>query len=158
MALTSRVGLAANDRALVADSVSSQALAEALLARAGAGQAQASRVAAMRLHAQVASLDVTETDVARGYIDVPSGSSFSVETTSREGYLVDLIPKAAIFTAVSVRSTWASAELGRDGGTIVACIPPGHDGHTTLSYRFALASDVTAGRYPFPLHLIVRPL
>lgn len=115
-------------------------------------------VAAMQMHYQVPTLTVTATDVARGYVDVVAGSRFSVATTSRDGYVVDLVPRSALFSAVDVMLADVQARLGPDGGTLVARGRPRRDANAALSYRFRLAAGVGPGTYPFPLDLVVRPL
>lgn len=114
--------------------------------------------ATMVLEYQQMAIDITGADVSRGYVDVPGGSRFAVATSGRAGYAVDLVTKVAIFTAVRVHSATASADLGADGGTLVAGRVAGVHAREELSYRFMLAPSVKPGRYPFPLFLAVRPL
>ena len=145
--------------------VTSAQLAEAFVAQlsiAGADrwpwEDPAPLAATMQLHHQVPAFEVTGTDVERGFVDVPQGTRFSVATTSRDGYQIDLLPRAKMFTAFTVRSDEGSAELGPDGGTLVQRSGPRRMHDAELSFRFVLADDITPGRYRFPLHILVRPL
>lgn len=115
-------------------------------------------VAAMQMHFQVPTLVVRDEDVARGYVDVVAGSRFSVATTSRDGYQIDLVPRSTLFRSVEVVLGAARAEIGPDGGTLVARGRPRRDADAALHYRFRLAAGVVPGTYPFPLDLLVRPL
>lgn len=115
-------------------------------------------IAAMQMHYQMPTLTISAADIERGYVDVYAGSRFSVATTSRDGYLVDLVPRLALFRAVEVVLAGVRAELGPDGGTLVARGRPRRDANAELSYRFRLAEGVAPGVYPFPVDLVVRPL
>jgi hypothetical protein len=115
-------------------------------------------VAAMQMHYQVPTLSIDADDIARGYVDVVAGSRFSVATTSRDGYVVDLVPRLALFSAVEVVLAGTRAVLGPDGGALVARGRPRRDANAEVTYRFRLADGIAPGVYPFPLDLAVRPL
>ena len=115
-------------------------------------------VAAMQMHFQPASIDITTEDIARGYVDVSAATRFSVATTSREGYMVDFVPTTSMFAAYRITSRVLEGQLPADGGTLVARGRPRRDANAELSYRFVLGPQARPGRYPFPLHIVVRPL
>ncbi len=123
----------------------------------GDGPEHLPRVAAMQMHHHARTLAVAAADVARGYVDVPAGTRFSVATTG-DGYVVDVVPRLALFSAVEIRLGALRAYLGADGGTLVARGRPRRDAGAEIHYRFRLAGGVAPGVYPFPLDLVVRPL
>jgi hypothetical protein len=149
-------------RCIAAATLASAVALTPLLSSAGGAQlgvgATVPLVAAMKMLYQVPTIEITEADIERGYVEVRGASRFSVATTSRVGYAVDLVAKLPLFAAVHVSSALGSARLGPEGGTLVARGRPRRDANAELTYRFELARDVRPGTYPFPLHLAVRPL
>ena len=115
-------------------------------------------VAVLQVEHQAPELQLTEADIARGYVDVPEGSHLAIRTTSGAGYLLEFHARVPLFTSVSVTSLAGRSEIGRDGGTLVARGGVGHRAATLLSYRFHLDARVRAGAYPWPLAVSVRPL
>ena len=91
-------------------------------------------------------LEVTASDLSRGYVDV--ASRLTIANTSPYGYALDVWPAAAVFSAVDVGGVGALVRLTADGGTIVA---RGQRAH-------ALGLVLAPGRYPWPLRFQVRPL
>ncbi len=112
--------------------------------------------ARLRIDHQQAQLSVTSEDIARGYVDVPAGSRFSVATNSRTGYFVDFHPRVGVFASVQIDGLGSAVQLGADGGTV----SHGNDGLRSvpheLSYRFYLKPALTPGNYEWPLLLAVR--
>jgi len=117
--------------------------------------------ARMRTDYQAGQLAITENDIARGHIDVPAASRFSVTTNSRTGYVIELHPLGDIFQAVQIQGLHGlahTAQLGADGGTIIQRGPIAADTPQQLSYRFILSPGLQPGLYPWPLMLSVRAL
>jgi len=114
--------------------------------------------ARVRMDYQATELKIGLADIARGYIEIPVASRFSVRTNSRAGYLMQFHPVGNLFESVQVKGLGELVQLGHDGGAIVqrGTQPPGltHE----LSFRFTLSSDTQPGLYPWPLLLTVRPL
>ncbi len=114
--------------------------------------------AKMQTNYQAAQLEITDADVARGYVEVSSASRFSVSTNSRSGYIMEFHPVGNIFESVQVGGLGHVVQLGADGGAIVqrGLLPPNltHE----LSFRFNLRSDTLPGSHPWPLLLSVRAL
>lgn len=103
-------------------------------------------------------ITITDTDVARGYVDIPAASQLRVTSNNPAGYIVDFFSRLPIFTSVRVSSPDGGADLGPDGGAIVERGRQGRDMLLNLSYRFNLVERVRPGTYPWPLALNVRPL
>lgn len=108
--------------------------------------------------AQPAQLTITDTDIARGYVDIPAASQLRVTSNNPAGYIVDFFSRLPIFTAVRVSSSAGSADLGPEGGAIIQRGNHGRDLPLNLSYRFTLAAAVQPGTYAWPLAFNVRPL
>lgn len=111
----------------------------------------------LNLEHQQMQLAVTPDDIARGYVEVPAASRFTVTTNNRAGYTLNFQPNAGIFRSVAIQGMGVSAEFGAGGGTI---IQSGAESgvariQTELGYRFYLAAGVQAGSYFWPLSLSV---
>jgi hypothetical protein len=107
---------------------------------------------------QATQITVTPADVARGYIDVPAASRFTVATNSRTGYLLEFHPVGNLIDSVQVGGLGAAVQFDGAGGTIVQRGPPVPDLTQELRFRFALNHEVLPGTYPWPLRLTVRAL
>lgn len=107
---------------------------------------------------QAAQLNISAADVARGYVDVPAASRFSVATNSRSGYLLHFHPLSELFESARVDGLTQAGHIGAEGGTIVQRSPHPLNGAHELNYRFMLRPDVAPGNYPWPLQLSVRAL
>jgi hypothetical protein len=112
----------------------------------------------MELSYQSTQLNITNADIARGYIDAPGAFRFSVNSNSRLGYLMDFHPIGYIFSSVRISGLGDSIQLGADGGTIIQRGMLPKKTSYELGFRFALNSAVRSGSYPWPLQLSVRSL
>jgi hypothetical protein len=105
---------------------------------------------------QAQIITVTANDIARGYVDMPGASRFTVVTPKGGNYFVDFHVRSDLFQSVSIEGLGGQVEIGTDGGT-VAQSGPGLKGATsTLNYRFQLNGNVQPGDYDWPLLLAVR--
>jgi hypothetical protein len=114
--------------------------------------------AKMQTSYQAAQLTITAADVARGYVEVPAASRFSVRTNSRTGYLMEFHPVANLFEAVHVGGLGNPVQLGAEGGSIVQRGPLASNLTHELSFRFSLRPGALPGVYPWPLQMSVRAL
>jgi hypothetical protein len=112
----------------------------------------------MEFSYQSTQLNITNDDVAQGYIDVPSALRFSVNTNSRSGYLLDFYPIGHTFSSVRIKGLGDSIQLGADGGTIVQRGMFPKKTAYELGFRFMLDPAIHAGSYPWPLKISVRSL
>ncbi len=111
---------------------------------------------ALRMQRQITA--ITDADVLRGYVEVPTGSRLRISSNNPAGYFIDFFTRLPIFRSVRVSNSNGSADLGPDGGTIIERGQHGRNLPLDLSYRFMLASNATPGTYAWPLALNVRPL
>ena len=107
---------------------------------------------------QPSEITITNADIARGYVEIPSASQLRVTSNNPAGYIVAFFNRLAIFTSVRISSAGGSADLGSDGGAIIERGRHGRDMLLNLSYRFNLAPQVEPGTYAWPLALRARPL
>ncbi|HJS90064.1 MAG TPA: hypothetical protein VJ738_08895 [Steroidobacteraceae bacterium] len=105
-----------------------------------------------------ASLDVTASDVARGFVEVSGSSQILVTNNSPEGFELEVLTGASVFSSVAVQGLGAEATVEAEGGEIFLPSRRGAAIPLILSYRFQLASGTTPGRYPWPLQFGVRPI
>jgi len=107
---------------------------------------------------QPAEITITDSDIARGYVDVVGGSQLRVTSNNPAGYVIDFFTRLPIFSSVRVTNAAGSADLGPEGGTIIERGQMGRNLPLALTYRFTLASSVQPGTYAWPLALNVRAL
>jgi hypothetical protein len=110
----------------------------------------------MQVEHQADTLTVTAHDVARGYLEVPAASAFTVTTNAAEGYAIDFHPRSDVFSSVFVTGLPDPVEIGAHGGTATLDHPHGRATSHQLSYRFILRRDLAPGRYPWPLQMAVH--
>lgn len=114
--------------------------------------------ARLRTTHQATQLRISGADVARGYVEAPAASRFSVTTNSRSGYLMEFHPVGYIFESVHIEGLGNTVQLGADGGAIIQRGPQSPDLTHELSFRFTLHAGALPGSYPWPLLLSVRTL
>lgn len=103
-------------------------------------------------------LVISSRDVRQAYVDVDEPTRVEVSNNSPQGYVLLVTPHMPGFTAMRVRGAGVQVTLGGEGGAIPE---PGRVGvHMPLAlrYRFLLGPRIEPGRYPWPVHLSVRPL
>jgi hypothetical protein len=114
--------------------------------------------AKLRTSYQAKQIEISAADVARGQVEVPAASRFSVTTNRGSAYLMQFHPVGNIFESVHVDGLGNTVQLGADGGAIVQRGPQTQNQTHELSFRFNLHPDTTPGTYPWPLLLSVRAL
>ena len=98
------------------------------------------------------SIEVSETDIARGYIDVATGPRIEVRTNSREGLLVTFLASGEAVRSVQLRGTGGeSIQLpGPVRGVANHRIEP--------AYRLILAPSARPGTYAWPVQVVATAL
>ena len=103
--------------------------------------------AAFKFHLDNAQLDISNADVARGYIELAAGSRLSMSTGRiRPTVLLDFSPGGGPFKSVAMRAqdVWQAAEKTWHAGAATV---------TALSFRFGLTEKAAPGRPAVPLIL-----
>jgi len=92
---------------------------------------------------------VTQSDIQRGYIDVPAAVAFQVRSNAREGYSLQFEPVSAPFAQAKVTWENSTASVGTDGSWLAHGY---HQGTTAgrLDVRLVLARDAP-GSYSWPV-------
>src|SRR5207244_13199334 len=63
---------------------------------------------------QPASVEVTQSDIQRGYIDVPAAVAFQVRSNARDGYSLQFEPVSGQFVEAKVTWERSTAAIGAD--------------------------------------------
>jgi hypothetical protein len=103
-------------------------------------------------------LGISAADLRRGYIDVLQPTQFTVRSNSPNGFALEVLTVAPMLSSMVVEGLDSDLVLGADGGTIVQRWQKPQAVKLSLKFRFALAPGLTAGDYPWPVRLAVRPL
>lgn len=98
------------------------------------------------------------TDLRRGFVDVPQPASLVVNSNSAAGFQLDVIALNPMIRNIVVDGLESPQILGADGGTLVQRWNGPQSRRLTLKFRIMLAPGTAPGRYPWPLHMSVRPL
>jgi len=116
-------------------------------------------VAKLEVRTAPPAIDVSSSDVERGYVDVANPTQLDVQTNSAAGYVLNVLPRTNLFSRVQVRGLDSRVELGADGGAVVQRWNRNeHRKSLSLTYRFVLRQGVQPGNYPWPVQLNVTPL
>src|SRR5256712_3925292 len=106
---------------------------------------------------QPASVELTQTDIQRGYIDVPAAVAFQVRSNAREGYSLQFEPVNGPFAQAKVTWENSTAAVGADSSWLTH----GYQQGTTagrLDVRLVLAADATPGSYSWPVRFAANSL
>ncbi|MFC5496178.1 hypothetical protein ACFPOE_01410 [Caenimonas terrae] len=109
---------------------------------------------------QPASILVTEADVARGYLAVPSAVQVAVQTNSPAGYVLLVAAQDDFVREIVMSGLDSDIQLGAAGGLVFQ--RGGVRGVTRknldLRFRLVLAKGAQRGEHPWPVQLSVTPL
>ena len=111
----------------------------------------------LNVESQPASLVLTEADLARGYVEVPSVSRIRVRSNDPNGYLLAFDVTAGPFTAIEVTGLGPAARISANGGWLARPFAGTQPVTSELTYRFLLASNVQPGTYAWPVSLSAMP-
>jgi hypothetical protein len=81
-----------------------------------------------------------------------------IRSNSANGYALDVTTVTPMLASVVVRGLESEQSLSGEGGTIVQRWQAPHTVTLSLQFRLVLAPGLAAGRYPWPMHIGVRPL
>jgi hypothetical protein len=115
-------------------------------------------VAHIDLQSVPAALEISASDVKRGYIDVPQPTQLVVRSNSPSGYALDVLTVAPILSSMVIEGLNSELVLGADGGSVVQRWQGPQAVNLALKFRFSLAAGLMPGTYPWPVRVAVRPL
>lgn len=115
-------------------------------------------VVKFQINSSPAAVLLGASDIERGFVDVSEPVEVHVDGNSADAYALEIAPTSVLFSSVTVHGIGADVLLGPEGGTIVQRGQYSRVHPLRLTFRFALRSGLTPGRYPWPLHISARPL
>lgn len=113
--------------------------------------------AVVTVEAQPATFVISEADVLRGYVDLPSASRIRVKTNSSGGYLLSLEIASECVTGVVLNGAGDQIQVTGGGGLVPRPYPGPAAVVSELGYRFLLSADARPGYYPWPVALSAMP-
>jgi len=118
------------------------------------------KVARVQVLSQPASVEITEADVARGYIEVPTPVHVAIRSNTPNGYTLAFDNQADFFRQAHVRGLPTAVQVGASGGVVPQPSAGRAMGNVRLAlgFRFDLSQTARAGTYPWPFHLSAEPL
>ena len=115
-------------------------------------------VARLQVQSAPTEILVSGEDLRRGFIDVVQPTDLVIRSNSANGYALDLTTLTPMLSSVVVRGLKSEQSLSGEGGTIVQRWQAPQTVALSLQFRLVLAPGLAAGRYPWPMHIDVRPL
>jgi hypothetical protein len=115
-------------------------------------------VANIELRSAPSGLDISAADLRRGYVEVMQATQFTVRSNSPNGYALEVLTVAPVLSSMTIEGLNSDLALGAEGGTIVQRWQKPQAVNLSLKFRFALVPGLSAGNYPWPVRLAVRPL
>lgn len=109
------------------------------------------------LLSQTSEINVTEEDIQRGYVEVPSASRLEVKTNSKQGYMLSFEGNFLPFKEVHILGLANPVSLN-SGQTLVHQPSVPGKVYMDLSYRFILTQNTQPGFYSWPLSISVLPM
>jgi hypothetical protein len=115
------------------------------------------RVLQVTTEYQAGTVQVSQKDMQRGYVDVPAGTVYRVRTNDPRGYLLHFHHMGGPFSAVSISDGARQVELAGMSALVPETSAGGPGGERKeISYRLFLSSEARPGSYPWPLLLEAR--
>lgn len=131
------------------------------------GAAAAQGAAQLQVNARVAhyfklnvvsqprSIDVSEQDVARGYVDLPVPVELALESNSANGYTLVFERDGGDFAGAQVRGLGQSVQVG--GHAAIGWRPAARRETMQFQVRLQLAPQLPPGSYRWPLQVSISP-
>jgi hypothetical protein len=113
--------------------------------------------AVLSVESQPAELEITEADVARGWVEAPEASLVRVRTNSPAGWLLEFQPLQGPYRTLEVTGLGSTAQVSAAGGWLAQPYAGKTLVTASLGYRFFLSGDARPGLYPWPVALTATP-
>jgi hypothetical protein len=98
-------------------------------------------------------INVTQGDLKKGFIEIPSGTVLQVKTNARNGYALFFEGTNELFKEVMVMDRGRTVTLSPYGGFILQPYSGSNIEVKNLSYRIQLKENIQPGTYPFPFRV-----
>jgi len=102
---------------------------------------------------QVGKINITETDLTRGFVEIPSGTILQVKTNHQKGYFLSFEGGSELFREAWVTDKRRTTVLSSNGGIVHQPYANGNLEIKELSYRFYLSENIQPGLYPWPFRV-----
>ena len=102
---------------------------------------------------QETRIQVTETDVIRGFVEIPSGTILQVKTNHKNGYFLSFEGMSELFKEIWVIDKGRTTVLPSTGGFVHQSYPGGDSDVKDLTYRIHLRGNVQPGLYSWPFRV-----
>lgn len=109
------------------------------------------------LHAE-SVFAITEADIAKGYVDINRGMTYTVRTNALNGYLVWFTLNENVLKEVRVYSDTIAYGLMRSAGEIHMPYSERNNVPKELSFRFYFSPEVKTGIYDWPVSIMVTAM
>jgi hypothetical protein len=110
------------------------------------------RVSQAIIH-QESTIQITEMDIKRGFIEIPSGTILQVKTNDRNGYVLFFEGEYEFFEEVMVMDKGRTIALSHNGGFVHQPYSGNNIEVKDLSYKLQLKENIQPGSYPFPFRV-----
>jgi len=110
------------------------------------------RVSQSLIH-QVSRFNVTEEDIRRGFIEIPSATVLQIKTNDKKGYVLLFEGGSELFKEVTVIDKGRTIVLSSSGGFIHQTNSGGNVEVKDLSYKLLLNENIQPGSYSWPLRV-----
>ncbi len=129
------------------------------LSFAGSGKATiivsatvAARISQSIIH-QEPTINVTEADIKKGFIEVASGTVLQIKSNTRNGYALFFEGSNELFKEIIVMEKGRTVTLSPQGGFVHQRSSGSQTEVKDLSYKFQLRENIQPGFYPFPFRV-----
>ena len=102
---------------------------------------------------QESRITVTEMDIKKGFIEIPSATILQIKTNTKNGYVLLFEGGSELFKEVWVTDSGRTVVLSPSGGLIHQSFSGSQFETKELSFRFNLKEDTQPGTYPFPFRV-----
>lgn len=118
------------------------------------------KVTRLQVLSQPEFVRITETDIARGYVEVATPMQISIRSNTPEGYMLAFDNQSDFFRQAQVRGLPNALQVGASGGVVPQPALGRGMGQITLAlaFRFDLSPGARVGTYPWPFQLTAQPL
>ena len=111
------------------------------------------KFARLGVQGQPSEMIVNESDVTRGYVEIPDGARIELASNSREGVRLEFLSRLPgdIVRGIEVSGLPEGALLAGQGRGVARW-------NAVLGYRILLSPAARPGIYPWPVHVVATPL
>ena len=112
--------------------------------------------AIVTVESQPAAIDITEADIARGYVDVRAPMQWLGRTNSRQGYLLQITKSSDAFGAVDLNFDSTTMHVANESWIARPYVAGGES--LTVRARLILTAATQPGRHALPISISATPL